>query len=163
MLDLACGDGFLSRFLPEGCEYYGVDVLTPTDPSVFTQFMSIDLIGEDVPDRILSWLGGKPVDVITCAAFLEHIPDQAEFLRSCRPLLRPGGQLVGTTPHPRGRRVHDNLARIYLCSRAGADDHEDFLSREDLERAAEGAGGRIVAFRTFLFGLNQLFVMRFST
>ena len=161
VLDLACGEGFLRRFLPSSCDYYGVDVLSPTDPEVFTGFLPADLLEQHAPDRILEWLGG-PVDIITCAAFLEHIPDPGDLLKRCRVLLEPGGRIIGTTPHPRGRRVHDALARLYLCSRAGAADHEDFLSRTDLVAAAKHAGGHVVTFRTFLLGLNQLFEIQLS-
>lgn len=43
-----------------------------------------------------------PVDSIICFNVLEHIPDDAEALRSFRSLLRPGGHLLLLVPaHPR--------------------------------------------------------------
>ena len=39
-------------------------------------------------------------DVVTALQLIEHVWDHAEFLRECHRVLRPGGQLVVTTPEP---------------------------------------------------------------
>ena len=160
VLDLACGNGYLSRFLPPSCKYYGVDRIRAADEGRFHGFLAADLLDPSTPKRLLDLLG-EPADYVTCAAFLEHIDDPASLVQAYRGVLRPGGQLIGTTPHPRGRHLHDALARIYLCSRSGAEEHEDFLSKADLERVANRAGGTLVSYETFLMGLNQLFVFSF--
>lgn len=159
VLDLACGNGFLGRFLPAGCRYFGVDRI-PAAGGSFERFVLADLLSPETPQTLRETVG-EDVDYITCAAFLEHIDDPAAFLRAYRPLLRESGQVVGTTPHPRGRRLHDTLASVYLCSRSGAAEHERFLSRSDLREIAGSAGGSLERFNTFLFGLNQLFVFSF--
>lgn len=161
VLDLACGNGWLGPYLPTGCAYYGVDRLTPTAPSRFDGFLPLDLGRDRSFEDIAAWLP-RPADVITVAAFLEHIPDPAGFLAKARRLLRPGGSIVGTTPHPRGRSLHDSLARLYLCSRSGAAEHETFLNQSDIARAAVASGGTLSDFDMFLAGLNQVFVLRYG-
>jgi 2-polyprenyl-3-methyl-5-hydroxy-6-metoxy-1,4-benzoquinol methylase len=156
VLDLACGDGFLRQHLPPGCTYLGVDRVAPTSVNAFHRFLCLDLQSDGAIDSIGAWLD-EPPGIITSIAFLEHIADPGAFLAGFRRLLDRPGHWVGTTPHPRGRRLHDSLSRLYLCSRSGALEHEEFLNRSDLERMASASGGTLSRYRSFLFGLNQLF------
>ena len=161
VLDMACGGGYLSKFLPAGCKYYGVDRVPSPTAVHFTDFLALDLLEENSFDRIQEWLPHKP-DYITCIAFLEHIDNPERFIRQCRGLLSMNGRrFIGTTPHPRGRLVHEFLSRIYLCSRHGAEEHEDFLRQKDIERIASTSGGNLAVYSQFLFGLNQLFVIEY--
>lgn len=161
VLDLACGNGFLSKLLPSDCKYYGVDRIRPSDLGAFTDFMHLDLSHEDAIEEIQEWLPQKP-DIISCLAFLEHIPDPSAFITKAATLCGKTGKIIGTTPHPRGRNLHDFLAKLFLCSRSGAKEHETFLERKDLENLAQAANGALIDYRQFLFGLNQLFVLEFS-
>jgi hypothetical protein len=101
---------------------------------------------------------GQKAGVITSIAFLEYIKNPENFVSTYKCPRVPGGQFIGTTRHPRGRHLHDQLARIYLSSRSGAKEHEDFLTRRGLEECAKAVGGTLSVHRQFLVGLNQLFV-----
>jgi 2-polyprenyl-3-methyl-5-hydroxy-6-metoxy-1,4-benzoquinol methylase len=157
VLDLACGNLSLARHLPSGSRYFGVDRLQARQAHSQQNFLNADLLDLDTPNQIERWMGQK-ADVITSIAFLEHIKNPEIFVSTYKSLLVPGGKFIGTTPHPRGRHLHDQLARIYLCSRSGAEEHEDFLTRRDLEECAKAVGGTLSVYRQFLAGLNQLFV-----
>ena len=104
---------------------------------------------------------GQKADIITSIAFLEHIKNPETFVSKYKELLVPGGKFIGTTPHPRGRHLHDRLVRLYLCNRSGAEEHENFLSRDDLEACVRAAGGALFKYRQFLGGLNQMFAFSF--
>jgi len=158
VLDLACGQGYLSGFLPSGCKYYGVDRVSPPSTANFTDFINMDLIADNSPRRLQEWLPQKP-DYITCVAFLEHITHPECFLKKYHTLLARNGKIIGTTPHPRGRLIHDSLSQIYLCSSHGAEEHETFLGKEDIKRAASVSSGILSKYGQFLFGLNQVFVI----
>ena len=160
VLDLACGNGYLSQFLPAGCKYYGVDRLEPSAHDPFTDFKILDLSKNSTFKELELWLPEKP-NVITCIAFLEHISDPAAFLKNAQQLLNERGKIIGTTPHPRGRLVHDTLAKLHICSQSGADEHETFLGKKDLNEMALGANGGLTQYSPFLFGLNQLFTVEF--
>ena len=161
VLDLACGAGYLSSFLPSHCTYYGVDRIARPHHDFFDDFLHLDLSTPGSFDTLRQWLPEKPT-YITLVAFLEHIKGHASFLAQCKELLDQEGEIVGTTPHPRGRFLHDGLSKLYLCSRSGAEEHEDFLAREDLENIAHAIGGNLKKYRSFLLGLNQLFVVNFT-
>ena len=161
VLDLACGGGYLSRFLPSGCRYYGVDRSDGADVKTFTKFLRLDLMQQGSPEQVEAWLPERP-HYITSVAFIEHISDPAGFLREYSRLLRKPGTIVGTTPHPSGRIIHESLAKVHICSPHGAAEHEKFFGRADIERIARDSGGRLTTFRRFLFGLNQLFTIEYS-
>jgi len=166
VLDLACGAGSLSEHLDPSCRYFGVDRIPfsrdlSTSVSREVQLLNADLAEPETPEAILKWMGCRP-QVITMIAFLEHLKRPADVVRTYASLLAPGGRILGTTPHPIGRRLHDSLARLYLCSRDGADEHEAFLGRDDLNQIAQDVGGRMTGYSRFLFGLNQFFEFSFS-
>jgi 2-polyprenyl-3-methyl-5-hydroxy-6-metoxy-1,4-benzoquinol methylase len=162
VLDLACGMGFLADELPGDCRYVGVDRMSlpyRTDAkqgAADRRYLTKDLLDDRAFDDLARETGSH-FDVITMVAFLEHITDPGGLVRRCAALLADGGVIVGTTPHPCGRLVHDTLARLWLCSREGADEHETFLSRAELETIGRSVG-TMRLYRRFLFGLNQLFV-----
>ncbi len=161
VLDLGCGLGFLRNHLDPSCGYIGVDCLKPDCVDRFDRFVQADLARGDWHRELEAALPARP-DVITLAAVLEHVDDCTALLVRCGSLLREQGMIVGTTPHPCGRRLHEALAAMGICSRSGAREHRSFLDRADLSEHADACGGRLDHYKTFLFGLNQLFVIRFG-
>lgn len=163
VLDLACGTGALRNVLADDCAYHGVDRIplsgptwSPTPNGVKPCFMCVDLAGPTAPDTIAASMCARP-DVITMIAFIEHIPEPADLVSRYISLLPPGGRLIGTTPHPRGRWVHDVLASVGICSKDGAKEHEKFLGRAELAAVAKRVGAEMTHYQVFLMGLNQAF------
>ena len=99
-----------------------------------------------------------PWDVILCLALLEHLSEPAGLFVRTAPLLSDAGRLVVTTPSPSGRVPLTVGASLGLLSRHAADEHETLLSRADLEAGAAAAGLRLVHYRRFLLGLDQVAV-----
>ena len=161
VLDLACGAGYLSKFLPEGCKYYGVDRIPAPETDKFSDFINLDLSEASSLARIREWIPKEP-DYITCVAFVEHISNPTEFISEYSSLLKKRGKLVGTTPHPYGRLIHECMSRLYLCSRHGADEHEKFLGKNEIKEIALASGGNLITYIRFLFGLNQLFIIEYT-
>ena len=60
ILDLACGEGYLSGFLPSGCKYYGVDRVAPSSTANFTDFMRMDLMEDNSLQHLKEWLPQNP-------------------------------------------------------------------------------------------------------
>lgn len=149
VLDFACGHGQLAQFCaPAG--YLGFDI----------DRRKIGTARQHFPDyRFQETLPpGERFDTIAALAFIEHVAPEP-FLKQFAELLRPGGRIVLTTPHPSYEWVHTSGARLHLFSPAAHDDHEDLISHERMAELADSAALRLVTSRRFLFGANQLFVL----
>ncbi len=162
VLDLACGAGYLISYLPQDCQYFGVDKI-PMNGSQEKKysFINLDLLETTAIETIARKVQTK-VDYITCIAFLEHIKNPMELLSTYKLLLKRDGLIIGTTPHPRGRTVHEILARIGLLSKEAAHEHEKFLGKKQIEEIASLSGGELVEYHQFLYGMNQLFAIKYS-
>ena len=84
-------------------------------------------------------------------------------MRRFAELLNPGGTAVLTTPHPSLEWVHTAGARVGLFSHAAHEEHEDLIDRSRMKELLAGTSMRLVVYRRFLFGANQLFVATSGT
>ena len=106
---------------------------------------------------------GERFDTVAALAFIEHVRDPAGYLRRFADLLNPGGMAVLTTPHPSLEWVHTCGARVGVFSHAAHEEHEDLIDRPRMKELLAGTSMRLVVYRRFLFGANQLFVATSGT
>jgi len=142
-LDIGCGDCLFLKKSP--CrKRIGLDLRYDDD-----------LVNElDFPDRSF--------ENISMLAVIEHFPfNQAQKLfRDIHRVLTVEGRLIITTP----RKAADWLIGLYSKDTdrqdaSGGSGHEFYYDRETIEKLSEGLF-EIHLYLTFLFGLNQLFVLR---
>ena len=93
VVDAGAGEGYGAATLPGRVIALEYDVtacahMHRTYPSVAVTQANLDVL----PLRTGS------VDAITCLQVVEHLWDLRGFLRECRRVLRPGGELIVTTP-----------------------------------------------------------------
>jgi hypothetical protein len=74
-------------------------------------------------------------------------------------MLKTGGRIVLTTPHPSYEWILTVGARLGLFDRHSLDEHEELLDHARIRQLAEGAGLEVERSRRFLLGANQLFVL----
>ncbi len=157
VLDLGSGLGELVESLPPDVAYLGVE----RDPHMVEhcrrRFPGLTFLRGDI---LKDPLPAGPWDAILLLAVLEHVPDPAALLAKAAALLATGGRIVVTTPHPRGQRILELLARLRLLSSFADDEHETLLDRGALEAAGAEAGLELAGYATFLAGLNQCAVFR---
>ena len=155
LLDVGCGTGKLAHYV-DATRYVGID----RDPESIAaaqkrfpkhKFLTVAEFSESRRESLF--------DQIVGLAVIEHVDDPQGWLGWLRTLLKPGGTIVLTTPHPSGRRLHESGARIGLFSREAAKEHRDLIDHDRLQKLAAASGLRIDSFETFLFGFNQLFVL----
>lgn len=93
VVDAGAGEGYGAAMLPGhviALEYDGAACahLHRAYPTVAVTQANLDVLP----------LRTRSVDAITCLQVVEHLWDLRGFLRECRRVLRPGGELVVTTP-----------------------------------------------------------------
>jgi len=101
VLDLACGQGRMSRYLARlGADVLGVDVSAAmlgkaraAGPAGIT-YLRADVTGDP------AWWDGRPFDGCTCELGLMDIDDLAGALATVAAVLRPGGWFVASIVHP---------------------------------------------------------------
>lgn len=106
VLDVGCNCGQLAENLTRdlGCKVVGVDVVDDfvnycdAEKGQFGYFYCMDF-GEEgiIPAR---WF--EEFDVVTALEVIEHAINVRGFLYNVKEVLKPGGKLIVTTPHPRG-------------------------------------------------------------
>jgi 2-polyprenyl-3-methyl-5-hydroxy-6-metoxy-1,4-benzoquinol methylase len=155
LLDLGCGTGELARYV-ESNRYSGVDQDEDSVAIARNRFPAHRFLtlAEFAPSQ-----NENQFERIIGLAVIEHVEDPQKWLAWLRTLLKPGGQIVLTTPHPSIRWLHEFGACIGLFSREGAKEHRKLINRDRMIQLAGTSGFRVRHFRRFLSGFNQLFVL----
>jgi SAM-dependent methyltransferase len=157
VLDVGCGLTDLPGRLPEyvGCDRNRDVLAAQREKFPKRDFFEWDIGRGAAPTALQA---RAPFEAILLLAVLEHAADPAAILSRLFPLLSPGGRVIATTPHPVGRWPLEIGAALGLLSSHAHEEHEGLLSRKDLEMAGRAAGLPSIAYRRFLFGMNQLAV-----
>lgn len=151
ILDLGCGNGYLVNYLIEqGYNAYGTDasekgiaIANNTNPG---RFFVQDLSSDALPPQ----LQGISFDTVISTEVIEHLYNPETFITFCRQQLKPGGQLIVTTPY------HGYLKNLLLSIFNKWDTHMNPLwagghiklwSRKTLTNALTQAGFKVVSFK----------------
>lgn len=101
VLDLACGVGYGSWIIAEksNCQrIIGMDISAEAI-AYGREFYKHPKIEFREGDCTATGLPAASVDLVVSFETIEHIPDAPAFLREMRRVLKPGGQLIGSTPN----------------------------------------------------------------
>lgn len=147
VLDVGCSTGYLSeRLRQRGATVVGIDV----DERAVERarpFCEAVYVG-DVESMELPFEPGE-FDAIACGDVIEHLREPEAFLARMRPLLRPGGRLVVTTPNIANWAMRLGLLfGRFRYTEWGILDrtHTRLFTRKTLEEALRAAGFRIEVF-----------------
>jgi 2-polyprenyl-3-methyl-5-hydroxy-6-metoxy-1,4-benzoquinol methylase len=151
ILDLGCGNGYLVNYLIEqGFNAYGTDasekgivIAKQTNPD---RFFVQDLSSDALPVE----LQNIPFDTIISTEVIEHLYNPEAFVAFCRQQLKPGGEIIITTPY------HGYLKNLVLSIFNKWDSHLDpfwlgghikLWSRKTLSKALTNGGFRVTGFK----------------
>jgi SAM-dependent methyltransferase len=101
-------------------------------------------------------------DTVAAFALIEHIKDPGALLAKWAEVLAPDGRIVLTTPHPKFEWIHTVGAKVGLFSHHAHEDHEDLIDKKLMTELGAPIGLVVDKYKRFLFGANQLFVLRRS-
>jgi 2-polyprenyl-3-methyl-5-hydroxy-6-metoxy-1,4-benzoquinol methylase len=150
VLDFGCNDGPLLAFC-DAENYVGLDIAEAGLERARAKHPGVRFVSAIEP--------GEKFDTIAALAMIEHVPNPGGLLEQWAGMLAPGGRIVLTTPHPRMEWAHTVGAKLKVFSSEAHDEHEDLLDRPKMAELAAKAGLRILVYKRFLFGANQLFVL----
>ncbi|MCG8398127.1 class I SAM-dependent methyltransferase [Bacillus atrophaeus] len=111
VLDMACGSGFGTHFLAKKAKHLvdqvvGIDV----DPKAIQYAKGIYYHPkavyqqQDAADPLLPQILGQ-FDLILSFETIEHIENEQQFMKNIYDMLKPGGQLILSTPFGKGRGI----------------------------------------------------------
>jgi 2-polyprenyl-3-methyl-5-hydroxy-6-metoxy-1,4-benzoquinol methylase len=144
VLDVGCSSGYLAQPLSErGNTIVGLE-LDPEAAREAEAFCERVLVG-DVETMELPLEPGS-FDVVLCGDVVEHLRDPAATLARLRPLLRPGGRLVLSTPNVANWAIRLSLlaGRWRYTDRGILDrSHTHLFTRATLQETIERAGYRV--------------------
>ena len=159
VLDIGCGVGYLARHVASD-SYLGVDIDQHSIEIAGSTFPNHQFRMIDVEMAWTSDVEGQRFDTIVMLALIEHLADPPRMLRSIVGLLDLRGTMILTTPHPAFGWSHRIGAKLGLFSRAADEEHQELLGPSRMVRIAAEAGLNVVMRKRFLFGANQLFVLK---
>lgn len=141
VLDIGCSTGYLDRALQQrGNEVVGIEA-DPAAAAAARQWCTDVRVG-DVEMIGLSF-APRSFDVVLCADVLEHLRDPGKLLARARPLLRPDGRLVLSTPNIANWTIRASLlfGRFRYADRGILDrTHTHLFTRRTLVECIEAAG-----------------------
>lgn len=135
-LDIGCGDGYFMK--RSRCRrVYGMD----------------SKYGDTVTNRIE--FASDYFDCVTMLAVIEHMANPEAVFPEVHRVLKEGGRFILTTPKKRSESV------IGLYVPHIKDDHVRYYDLEAIQSLSAGLF-RLVGYRAFMFGLNQVFCLEKS-
>ena len=151
ILDIGCGSVPLFLLSTSFTEKHGLDQAVQTQDAPGIIYRKINAgRGQRLPydDGFFS--------VVTMLAVIEHMdPDDVNaILKDIHRLLRPGGQVVLTTPASWSDKLLRVMAKMHLISPEEINEHKDTFSRPKIRALLEMAGIDRVETGYFEMGLN---------
>jgi O-antigen biosynthesis protein len=147
VLDVGCSTGYLAERLQQrGATVIGLD-MDARSAELARRFCTDVLVGDietmELPFEPASF------DAIVCGDLIEHLRDPQALLARLRPLLRPGGRLVLSTPNIANWAMRLSLlfGRFRYTEWGILDKtHTHFFTRKTLRECLEAAGYRVEVF-----------------
>ena len=98
VLDVGCGSGKFGGMIKSelGCTVVGIE---PFPAAAAEARKVLDEVLETSVEQAVSQLPSQQFDLICFNDVLEHLVNPWEVLKSCIPLLKPGGQILASVPN----------------------------------------------------------------
>ena len=156
VLDYGCGVGKLCDLIDKE-NYIGVDIDEDSINEARKNYPEYKFFKLDEFESILE---EYKFNTIVSMAVIEHVKEPSEFLIKLKELLDEEGEIVLTTPHPSADWIHDLGSKIGLFSSHANEEHEELIDENKMKNIAEKSNLAVNIYEKFLFGVNQLIILR---
>ena len=154
VLDYGCDLGNFSKFVNKK-NYTGFDINDKSIKRAKEIFKAYNFINDKSKIKI------KHYDVIISLAVIEHIKDPKNFILELQQYLKDEQSIIIlTTPNPLFRILHEVGSNFKLFSNEASEDHEELIGYKKMEKLIIDSSLKIIHHNFFLFGANQLFVLK---
>ena len=143
ILDVGCGRGTLGHYINSDVCLYGVDISKDAAEearSIYYQADCVDLNREELP------YGKNLFDMAVTLDVIEHVFDPLSFLKEIHRVLKPGGELVLSTPNILNENLLKSLVRNRKFPKTSGDlfpydgGHIHFFTYQDIYDILMDAG-----------------------
>lgn len=121
VLDLGCGNGYVAGNLAElGHEVVGVDASADGIQLAASRYPRVKFLVASVYDDLTKLVPAE-FDLVVSSEVIEHLYYPRRLLKTAQEMLRPGGEIIVTTPY------HGYLKNLALSLANKWDDHHTVL------------------------------------
>lgn len=102
-------------------------------------------------------LNDDTVNVTTLMALVEHLNNPKAVLKEVYRILKPGGEIVLTTPTPLAKPILEFLAfKLNIISRDEISDHKHYFTNSEIFELLHSIGFENIKIKNFQLGCNQI-------
>jgi len=157
LLEVGCGCWNLLPFINDNKQYYGIDIEPETIKIVSQQYQNTNLKLCNIEES-LDFFNHIQFDNIVMLAVIEHLISPKETIHKLAKRLKKRGVIILTTPAPIGDIILKAGSKIGLFDSAAEEEHNLLLNKKKLFDLVTHTKLKVLKYKRFCFGLNQLIV-----
>ena len=158
ILDIGCDEGYIIPYLPKGIEYFGVE----RDPVVLSRakekYPQYDFLQMDVSTDTIRQMEQGSFDTILMTAVIEHLDNPIGILEELHSKLTEQGRIIMTSPIQKSHKLQVLLGRLGLM-RGNKHEHKSYVNNKTFSQLYAAKKFKPLLYKTFQFGMNQLWVL----
>ncbi|MBN2091300.1 methyltransferase domain-containing protein [candidate division KSB1 bacterium] len=141
ILDLGCGDGYLSYLMAKEKHQVTALDLSQNRLEKFKDLAAEFGIEQKIGDVKNTGLPDDTYQLIICSEVLEHIEEYEKLLEEAFRILKPGGQLIVSVPHDEPRKI---ITCPHCLKQFYRNGHINRFSRQSLSESLQEHGFQIL-------------------
>lgn len=155
ILDFGSGDGSFS-------EYFEYNMYVGYEPDHYSVTEAKKTYSNKKFISSIEEIEDLEIDTVAMIAVIEHLNDPEETIELLKKKFfdNQNGVFVITTPNKYFDKLHHFGANLGLFSQHAADEHNIMFNKKDLLVFAKNTNLEVIKFKRFLFGVNQLIVLK---
>ncbi|MFT4012424.1 MAG: bifunctional 2-polyprenyl-6-hydroxyphenol methylase/3-demethylubiquinol 3-O-methyltransferase UbiG [Paracoccus sp. (in: a-proteobacteria)] len=149
ILDIGCGGGLIAEPMARlGAEVTGADAAERNIAvaSLHAREQGLKIDYQATTSEALA-AAGRRYDIVLALEIVEHVADPADFIATCRDLVKPGGMLIQSTLNRNPKSFLMGIIGAEWVMRwlpKGTHDWRRFITPDELQSMTEATGLRVV-------------------